>query len=356
MSQSTYHKKPKGPNLDIVVAIRYHGLKATQYFTKFTDQSISTLRHDLIALKIPHPKRENIALVTHGCVEFSWFDVEPYGILHNNLLQKLTPKNPEQKQAFNALLQELSMTSATFRTTPVSGQATTKKRQNPYASTEGPRKRQSIDYRPSGDKEQAAVDFIENSIAGVLTSHPTFEPIVKPEPVDYTIPSAPPPLPIPGPSVKISRHKYTTTTRDHQEPYGGPSSAPASHTDSQTQLPQEHNPTQILLRELWNLRRQLSTGLSREKEIIQDLKHLSPELSLPTPMINGLSDQAEVKSLNSRLESIIQKFEVEQRLRREAEDALSDLKRELQEPFILPQLIDALSLVSKLSSQMTHES
>ena len=60
------------PMLELKLLIRYHGVKATQYFSKFTDLSVSILRQDLIALRLPHPKVCHITLLSHGLVECCW--------------------------------------------------------------------------------------------------------------------------------------------------------------------------------------------------------------------------------------------------------------------------------------------
>ncbi|KAF8884429.1 hypothetical protein CPB84DRAFT_1789191 [Gymnopilus junonius] len=64
-------------SLEVKVYIRYQGLKATQYFTKFTWESMVEVREDLTALKLPQPKKENVNLLSHGCVECVWQNV-PY--------------------------------------------------------------------------------------------------------------------------------------------------------------------------------------------------------------------------------------------------------------------------------------
>ncbi|KAH9476060.1 hypothetical protein JR316_0011630 [Psilocybe cubensis] len=55
-----------GGDFEIKLQIRYFGLKATQYFSKFTPESDATFRGDLTSLKLPHPKRENTTFVSHG--------------------------------------------------------------------------------------------------------------------------------------------------------------------------------------------------------------------------------------------------------------------------------------------------
>lgn len=59
-------------DLDLTVTIRYHGVKATAYFSKFTGESIKVVRGDIAALKMPQPKTTSFELVSHGCVEFGW--------------------------------------------------------------------------------------------------------------------------------------------------------------------------------------------------------------------------------------------------------------------------------------------
>jgi hypothetical protein len=58
--------------LEIRITVRYEGLKATQYFSKFTNRSDAVVRDDLLALKLPHPKRGNTTFISYGCVECVW--------------------------------------------------------------------------------------------------------------------------------------------------------------------------------------------------------------------------------------------------------------------------------------------
>lgn len=67
-------------SLEIKVTIRYEGLKATQYFSKFTQQSDDVFRKDMLALKLPHPKRENTTFISYGCVECVWPLISKNGV------------------------------------------------------------------------------------------------------------------------------------------------------------------------------------------------------------------------------------------------------------------------------------
>ena len=56
----------------LVITVRYGGVKAAQFFSKYTMDSYQQLISDLTELGFPHPKRANIALRSYGVVEFSW--------------------------------------------------------------------------------------------------------------------------------------------------------------------------------------------------------------------------------------------------------------------------------------------
>ena len=116
--------------LELKIFVRYEGLKATQYFSKFTSESAVVLREDLLALKLPHPKRANTTFISYGYVECLWPMVPKYGVrgcqkwvkkniiemhffskqlLHKQIISKTRPQSFDEKKAFKALLKELSM-------------------------------------------------------------------------------------------------------------------------------------------------------------------------------------------------------------------------------------------------------
>jgi len=119
----------RGKALDVKLQIRYHGLKATQYFSKYTSESEDVFRHDLTTLKLPHPKKTNITFVSYGCVECIWPDVISGAVsippqydhfeemtltgviqvLHKNLTTKTSPPTPDLADALKKILEELSM-------------------------------------------------------------------------------------------------------------------------------------------------------------------------------------------------------------------------------------------------------
>jgi len=127
---SSYQGK-SGGNLELKIIVRYEGLKATQYFSKYTSASDAVLREDLLALKLPHAKRENTTFISYGCVACVWpvvpkNGVRGYGfelifeaggnliiyffqILHKQIITKIKPNNPHEQKALGILLANLSM-------------------------------------------------------------------------------------------------------------------------------------------------------------------------------------------------------------------------------------------------------
>jgi hypothetical protein len=116
------------------IIFRYEGLKATQYFSKFTSKTDAVFRDDVFALKLPHPKRENTTFVSYGCVECAWPLVPKDGALHNQVLSKIKPHNPEDRRALGILLNKLSISSlAVKEISPKAGNGRKNlKRPNPF--------------------------------------------------------------------------------------------------------------------------------------------------------------------------------------------------------------------------------
>ncbi|KAF8154511.1 hypothetical protein B0H34DRAFT_525943 [Crassisporium funariophilum] len=97
--------------LELKLLVRYQGLKATQYFSKYTSESDSAFREDLSQLKLPLPKRSNTTFVSHGFVQCSWPAVQKNGAFHRHIQRTLEPAEPEQEHTWNERLKELSINS-----------------------------------------------------------------------------------------------------------------------------------------------------------------------------------------------------------------------------------------------------
>jgi hypothetical protein len=58
--------------LDVSVRITYKGYKVPDVDQRHLNRAIAILRADLIVLKIPPPKAENLVFLYPGCVQFCW--------------------------------------------------------------------------------------------------------------------------------------------------------------------------------------------------------------------------------------------------------------------------------------------
>ncbi|KAF8638458.1 hypothetical protein AX17_002192 [Amanita inopinata Kibby_2008] len=56
----------------LALTVRYRGLKATQYFSKWSQAAVKQFKDDLVILKYPLPKADNVGFITHGCMEAVW--------------------------------------------------------------------------------------------------------------------------------------------------------------------------------------------------------------------------------------------------------------------------------------------
>ncbi|KAF9555379.1 hypothetical protein CPC08DRAFT_821098 [Agrocybe pediades] len=104
--------------IDLKLQVRYQGLKATQYFSKYTADSEAVFREDLTALKLPLPKSSNITFVSYGCVECVWPGTNRTTILYRNITLKTSPSDPEQQHAYRQLLNQLSIVKLAVKEIP----------------------------------------------------------------------------------------------------------------------------------------------------------------------------------------------------------------------------------------------
>jgi hypothetical protein len=58
--------------------------------------------------------------------------------------------------------------------------------------------------------------------------------------------------------------------------------------------------------------------------------------------------------LESRIKTLEEELENEQRRRVEAETALKDVERESKQPFVVPELIQSFIAISKLTGEFLH--
>ncbi|KAF9442055.1 hypothetical protein P691DRAFT_765629 [Macrolepiota fuliginosa MF-IS2] len=110
--------RPKGDHLsNLIITIKYGGLKATQFFSKYTTGTYKRLLDDLTDLGFPHPKRSNIVFLSHGTLEFFW-PIVPHekSFFVVNLTKRVTlPQQGEFRDEQLALREKLSIASITIR-------------------------------------------------------------------------------------------------------------------------------------------------------------------------------------------------------------------------------------------------
>ncbi|KAG5645397.1 hypothetical protein DXG03_006350 [Asterophora parasitica] len=96
-----------GGTSDLTVTIRYYGTKAQDFYPN-SSKGLKVLKEDLLTLKLPHPKSENVKITKGQCV-FKWLNVSVNGVLHKHLVTKIWGRNNENAHIQRAALEELSM-------------------------------------------------------------------------------------------------------------------------------------------------------------------------------------------------------------------------------------------------------
>lgn len=339
-SYSSYHRDKTqrywNTDLDITVTIRYKEPKASRYFSEFNDHSMAVLRKDLLALRIPHPKSDKVSLASYGCVEFSWLGVEPYKVLHNNLLQKLRPQVPIFKEAFTKAMEECSIASATFYETPSnSTPQSTYSKKRPYQSSgpdsEPPQKR----FAPASSSQggTAAEQFLSDTLKTLA---------VKSEPVDAEIPPPPPS----GDSIS------SVTLGARLSRFGPPatsvSTSSVSDRSQHALTAATTEPTlKDLMGELWEVRKILSSSAEKEAALVEKIQKQHPQLKIPpTP------EQKELAVLKSQLEEARADAAAQRKVNEGIQRSLDEIRNESKEPFIVPGLIDAFLTISNLAAKV----
>ncbi|KJA15656.1 hypothetical protein HYPSUDRAFT_358406 [Hypholoma sublateritium FD-334 SS-4] len=97
---------------EITLLVRYDGVKATQYFSKWTQESDRVFREDLTALRLPHPKRENTTFLSYGYIQSIWPSVPKSGPFLNQIQRGISPN---ENREFKKVCAELYITSCTVK-------------------------------------------------------------------------------------------------------------------------------------------------------------------------------------------------------------------------------------------------
>ncbi|KAF8625046.1 hypothetical protein AX15_005587 [Amanita polypyramis BW_CC] len=65
-------RKPPAAYQQLVLTVIYSGLKATKYLSGQSSEAVTQFKKDLLQLKFPLPKNDNVSFVSHGCMKAFW--------------------------------------------------------------------------------------------------------------------------------------------------------------------------------------------------------------------------------------------------------------------------------------------
>ncbi|GLB40897.1 hypothetical protein LshimejAT787_0901120 [Lyophyllum shimeji] len=390
--------------LDLTVTVWYRGLKAKDFYPD-SPLGIKILREDLLSLKLPHPKIENITIKQRpngvGECVFVWPAAPHGGVLYKHLTGRIWGRDHDG--ARKLLLDELSISKLSLHEEPHQASAfRTKERTEPIDPPipDSPARDSVASSIPSPRAPE--LSFGAHSIEGDFGSpmsissswtSPAPKPI-KIQPISPTIPPLPlahsePDFELPGltMSTRARTQAHSTEVRTQTLPANqipprtqihpvprvpSPGALPANAAAvlASTSGPPAVVPTHdqyrhkprirtaahliglvmakvaLLTRELWDVRRQIMGGVARETAIMSELRALDPENS-------NLSTKAlEDSAMRARLQEVEAKLIEERNLRMQAEAALADVQRECKEPFVVPALFEAFAMISKATTQV----
>lgn len=303
------------------------------------------LRRDLTALKLSHPKAENVTftLFHNGLTEcqFLWPETTRNGLLHKQLLKRLRPEKPEDKQTLQEMLASLSINNMTLRVIEHGSHGLSR------SAPTSPQKRlgtfrNNEPHRDSGDEPQLAIGhhsllprgipsfparapeasippmtMQEDSIASSTPSSPVpsaksplqderqaiILPIENSSPdvpsagLQPTQPEKPPLLNQSVTSIPYDLSSQNSITQPLMDPVQtcqvtstiqrplkrSRSPSPpgkSSHPFERRSNPSELSQIQSLTRELWDIRRQLTASVAKEQSIISELRKLDSTFGL----------------------------------------------------------------------------
>ncbi|KAG5645396.1 hypothetical protein DXG03_006349 [Asterophora parasitica] len=126
----------------------------------------------------------------------------------------------------------------------------------------------------------------------------------------------------------------------------------------------DRNKATELTRELWDVRRQITAGIARETALLSKLKDVDPETHARVESTDramtgvngytrskGLQEAQEDAMIRVSLLAMQAELAEEKRKKAEVETALDDIKRECKEPFVVPAMIEAFYMISKITTQ-----
>ncbi|KAJ8095792.1 hypothetical protein PM082_022899 [Marasmius tenuissimus] len=316
------------PYVTLTVRVTYEGSKASNSLSKSIKAATAAIRKDLASFKLPMPLPDSVSVVRRGTIEFIWC-FQKGSSLDENVTETVRFPGPKLRESFRkAQIESMELQSRYTSLPSEIERATANEKKKQREDSGGERLYRHKQWvRPGyqeektadagGDLQEQAKEFLDD-IEKVMSD--------KSPPVVNASPKRPS-----EPSYSPSKASGTLLVE--------PTETKFRYCD------RPDNAAECLLSELADVQKQIAQDLASERNILDQLKSLE---SIPSGMTSSGSEFV----IKTRLKLAEDQLEDERRRRKAAEDAISDIKRECREPFIVPGLLDAFTMLSDLSTKV----
>ncbi|KAK1218661.1 hypothetical protein PQX77_018649 [Marasmius sp. AFHP31] len=304
----------------LTVRVTYEGSKASNALSKSIKAATATIRKDLASFKLPMPLPDSVSVVRRGTFEFIWC-FQKCSSLDENVTETVRFPGPKLRESFRkaqitSLPSEIERATANEKKKHREDSGGERLYRNKQWIRPGYQEEKTADA--GGDLQEQAKEFLDD-IEKVMSDKAPTVASMSPE-----RPSEPP---------------YSPSKAS-----GASSSAEPTETKVFRRCDRPDNAAESLLSELADVQRQIAQDLALERSILDQLKSLG---SMP----GGMTSSGSEIVIKTRLKLAEDQLEDERRRRKAAEDAISDIKRECREPFIVPGLLDAFTMLSDISTK-----
>ncbi|KAG6827225.1 hypothetical protein H0H92_012724 [Tricholoma furcatifolium] len=341
-------------SLDLVVTVQYRGSKGLEFSADNFAKGLNLLRKDLLALKFPHPKTDNVIIRAlpdnRGECSFMWSSVPTRKVSMNELVMMDPHKNAwrfkwDAHKEAQILLDEIcrkpkpeAVDAILKPSSPARDSVASSVPSSPHKGRIFPMSIPSLPPKPVKVERKSPV--VPPGLS--LLSRP-FNP--------YASTSSLPPRPYPCPHPDPHPHPSSATSQKRKRSADSSAEPPARRPQSpiwsgDSLLPISSDPSSKIERlqsELLATRRYIKATMLRESEITAELQSLGTTVSA--------RETPEESALREKLHVAEQNLKAETNRRVEAETALEDLRRECREPFLVPEIFDVVETISRLTTR-----
>ncbi|KAJ7267223.1 hypothetical protein C8J57DRAFT_362124 [Mycena rebaudengoi] len=385
----------------LAVFIKYEPHKMDEYWRLPSGSTIVWLRRHLTALRLGHPKSDNVELVADG-VRMYW-ETKDQSYICGQYARVVEAQNDDamKETMGRCFIQSFAMSVTPITNAPLLLPVSTRrdslsngpahesassssasnndpaqqfldgldfgplkiKREEPESprfhftsrravyvpSSTGSSRYESPRPLPSMDFDAArqnVSETVDNGMDGLMQSTPA-TPRLTPEDEDAPMDISPAVSPIPG-LVTLRQPKSAPKAEVFDEPM--PEDVPQD--DERTTYACDPIVEQ-LSRALQDIRKEVASGLVKEAALLQALKKLgAPDITVRSAELNphnNFISKLRVQLLETELQNERQK-------REEAEELVQEVVRERKVPFVVPALMEAFIAISKLTTQALETS